>query len=179
MIASGDELQELASATVAALKAAARDYPGGIPIQHDSLSDKEVLYVGPTQPQIVFVRQAVHESFPFSDEEGQLLHRVVEQGLRLSVEHVGILGIVGGQRSSEDIQTQLKLLKPEFLIVLGKLPLRVLPTQLQQAKPHEITKSEGMRVVVTYGLAEVLANQGCKRQLWLDLKQVMSSLGME
>ena len=142
---------------------------------------------------------------PFVGRAGQLLTRIIENGLKLKREDVYIANVVKcrptidglGQRDrppeSDEVKAcapylrqQIELIKPEVIITLGNPSTRFLLNTMEG-----ITKLRGkwqsyngIAVMPTYHPSFLLRNGGDagntpqKRDVWNDMKMVIEKLGL-
>jgi DNA polymerase len=147
--------------------------------------------------RLVFVGEApgFHEDQqgrPFVGAAGQLLTRMIA-AMQLSREQVYICNILKcrppGNRNPlpEEIQAcvpflkrQLGAIRPEAIVALGKFAAQFLlatdaPISRLRGRFHEY---QGIKVMPTFHPAFLLHNPERKRDVWEDLKQVMTLLGL-
>jgi len=152
---------------------------------------------GDEAARLVFVGEApgFHEDQqgrPFVGAAGQLLTRMIA-AMQLSREQVYICNILKcrppGNRNPlpEEIQScvpflkrQLGAIRPEAIVALGKFAAQFLlatdaPISRLRGRFHEY---QGIKVMPTFHPAFLLHNPERKRDVWEDLKQVMTLLGL-
>ncbi|MCG6908426.1 MAG: uracil-DNA glycosylase [Desulfobacteraceae bacterium] len=152
---------------------------------------------GDEAARLVFVGEApgFHEDQqgrPFVGTAGQLLTRMIT-AMQLSREQVYICNILKcrppGNRNPlpEEIQAcvpflkrQLGAIRPEAIVALGKFAAQFLlateaPISRLRGRFHEY---QGIKVMPTFHPAFLLHNPERKRDVWEDLKQVMTLLGL-
>ncbi len=142
---------------------------------------------------------------PFVGRAGQLLTRIVENGLKLKREDVYIANVVKcrptvdglGKRDrppeaaevtacSGYLRRQIELIRPEVIVTLGNPSTRFLLNTTEgitklRGKWHEYN---GIAVMPTYHPSFLLRNGGdagntpYKRDVWNDMKQVIEKLGL-
>lgn len=142
---------------------------------------------------------------PFVGRAGQLLTRIVENGLKLKREDVYIANVVKcrptvdglGKKDrppeaaevtacSGYLRRQIELIKPEVIVTLGNPSTRFLLNTTEgitklRGKWHEYN---GIAVMPTYHPSFLLRNGGdagntpYKRDVWNDMKQVIEKLGL-
>jgi len=130
---------------------------------------------------------------PFVGAAGQLLDRIIS-AIGLEREDVYICNIVKcrppGNRDPEPEETavcgrfvrrQLEIIRPEVVVALGKPSAQFLlgtdqPISRLRGRFHE---QGGLLIMPTYHPAYLLRNQGAKRPVWEDMKQVRDRLGLE
>jgi len=130
---------------------------------------------------------------PFVGKAGQLLTKIIENGLKIPRSEVYIANIVkcrppynrdpqADEASSclPFLQKQIKCIKPEVIIILGKVALKNLlniETTIKEARNANYTYSN-IPAIVTYHPSALLRNKQFKRPLWEDMKKVISMLGL-
>ncbi|MFO7496797.1 MAG: uracil-DNA glycosylase [Desulfobacterales bacterium] len=147
--------------------------------------------------RLVFVGEApgFHEDQqgrPFVGAAGQLLTRIIE-AMQLSREKVYICNILKcrppGNRNplppeiracEPFLKRQLGAIRPEVIVALGKFAAQTLlateaPISALRGRFHEY---QGIKVMPTFHPAFLLHNPDRKRDVWEDLKQVMTLLGL-
>ncbi len=142
---------------------------------------------------------------PFVGRAGQLLTRIVENGLKLKREDVYIANVVKcrptvdglGKKDrppeatevtacSGYLRRQIELIRPEVIVTLGNPSTRFLLNTTEgitklRGKWHEYN---GIAVMPTYHPSFLLRNGGdagntpYKRDVWNDMKQVIEKLGL-
>jgi DNA polymerase len=135
---------------------------------------------------------------PFVGEAGELLTRIIERGMGLTREDVYICNVVKcrppGNRDPERdeigaclpfLRQQINIIRPEVICTLGRIS-----TQELLEREIKITKERGkwnsfmdIPLMPTYHPAYIVRNPSRERELkgqvWEDIKQIMSHLGME
>jgi DNA polymerase len=147
--------------------------------------------------RLVFVGEAPgfhedQEGRPFVGAAGQLLTRMIG-AMQLSREKVYICNILKcrppGNRNPlpEEIRAcvpflkrQLGAIRPEVIVALGKFAAQTLlatdaPISRLRGRFHEF---QGIKVMPTFHPAFLLHNPDRKRDVWEDLKKVMTVLGL-
>ena len=128
---------------------------------------------------------------PFVGAAGQLLNRIIE-ACKMKREDVYILNTVkcrppGNRNPGEEELAncwpyaieQLEILQPEFICCLGSVAAKTL-LQTKQSIGRmrgQFFKFRGSQVIVTYHPAYLLRNPSAKRQVWDDMKILMSAMG--
>ena len=142
---------------------------------------------------------------PFVGRAGQLLTRIIENGLKLKREDVYIANVVKcrptvdglGKKDrppeatevtacSGYLRRQIELIRPEVIVTLGNPSTRFLLNTTEgitklRGKWHEYN---GIAVMPTYHPSFLLRNGGdagntpYKRDVWNDMKQVIEKLGL-
>ena len=130
---------------------------------------------------------------PFVGAAGQLLNRII-QACTLTREEVYILNTVKcrppGNRNPTAVEVehcrpffeqQLKLIQPEFICCLGGVAAKaLLPNTTSVGKMRlRLHEWRDAKVVVTYHPAYVLREPKAKRQVWDDMKFLMSQMGVK
>jgi DNA polymerase len=135
---------------------------------------------------------------PFVGEAGNLLTKIIENGMKWSRKDVYICNVVKcrppGNRDPErdEIETcvpflarQIALIRPEVICTLGRIATGVLlgrPVQITRirGKWHDY---QGIPVMPTFHPAYITRNPSRERplkaQVWEDIKEIMKRLGME
>ncbi len=140
---------------------------------------------------------------PFVGRAGELLTRIIENGMRLRREDVYIANVVKcrptvdglGKKDrppdpeetaacSPFLLRQIELIQPEVIVTLGNPSTRfLLKTQegITKLRGREASY-EGIPVFPTYHPSYVLRNGGdsspLKKDVWADIKKVMAKLGL-
>ena len=130
---------------------------------------------------------------PFVGRAGQLLTRIIENGMKIPRSQVYIANIVKCRPPANRdpmpdeaqccigfLKEQIKIVNPKVLILLGKVALKnLLGVESSISKARESTyEYEGIKVFVTYHPSALLRNEAYKRPVWEDIKKVMKYLGM-
>jgi DNA polymerase len=167
--------------------------------------------VGSHDAQVMFVGEGPgfdedHKGEPFIGRSGQLLDKIMES-IGLSRKTVYIANIVkchpmtdpsdpelrGNDRppSPDEIaacrgwlDTQIRTIKPRFLVTLGAVPARVLlgdasPISKIRGKWREYDPGAGapsVRLMPTFHPAALLRNPDLKRDVWIDMKNLREEL---
>ncbi len=159
---------------------------------------KIVFGVGHAQARIVLVGEAPGrdedmEGEPFVGAAGRLLTDILQKGMKLQRGDVYICNVVKCRppqnRNPEPdeiaacspvLHAQLRLVRPEVILTLGKFAAQTLlgsSTPITQLRGHW-QEWEGIPVMPTFHPAHLLRNPALKREVWEDVKQVMTRLGM-
>ncbi len=158
-----------------------------------------VFGVGNPHPRIVFMGEAPgfdedKQGEPFVGAAGQLLTRIIENGMGLRRSDVYILNTLKcrppNNRTPEPeevancrgfFEQQLDILQPEYIVCLGAVAaLNVLETKLAVGRLRgRFHDYRGIKVLVTYHPAYLLRNPDDKRKTWDDIKMLMRDMGME
>ncbi len=157
-----------------------------------------VFGVGDPRARLVFVGEGPghdedQQGEPFVGAAGQLLTRIIG-AMGLSREQVYICNIIKcrppGNRnpSPEEIATcspflkrQLAVIQPDFICSLGTFATQTLlntqtPISRLRGQFHEF---EGIQVLPTYHPAYLLRNSEKKRDVWNDMKTLMTAMGLK
>jgi uracil-DNA glycosylase len=157
-----------------------------------------VFGVGDPRARLVFVGEGPghdedQQGEPFVGAAGQLLTRIIG-AMGLSREQVYICNIIKcrppGNRnpSPEEIATcspflkrQLAVIQPDFICSLGTFATQTLlntqtPISRLRGRFHEF---EGIQVLPTYHPAYLLRNSEKKRDVWNDMKTLMTAMGLK
>lgn len=128
---------------------------------------------------------------PFVGKAGQLLTKIIENGMKIPREQVYIANIVkcrppGNRDPLPDeadaclgyLESQIKFVKPKAIILLGKVAAKYLmgiETSISRARQNSYN-FENIPVFVTYHPSALLRNQQYKRPTWEDIKKVLACL---
>lgn len=130
---------------------------------------------------------------PFVGKAGQLLTKIIENGMKIPREQVYIANIVKCRPPANRdpmpdeaqccigfLKEQIRIVNPKVLILLGKVAIKnLLGIESSMSKARETTyEYEGIKVFVTYHPSALLRNESFKRPVWEDIKKVMKYLGM-
>jgi uracil-DNA glycosylase len=131
---------------------------------------------------------------PFVGAAGKILTDIIERGIRIPREKVFIANVVKcrppGNRDPEPdevdschgfLEQQIKIVKPRVVVALGRVAAGFLlkseePISRVRGNWHEFL---GFPVMPTFHPAYLLHNPGAKREVWNDIKQVLSLLAEE
>ncbi len=131
---------------------------------------------------------------PFVGKAGELLTRIIENGMGIKREAVYICNVVKcrppGNRDPNPheiakclpfLKAQLEIISPEVICTLGRVSGQAL-----LGSGFRITRDrghwrayEGVPLMPTFHPAYLLRNPGAKRPVWDDVKSIMGKLGME
>lgn len=133
------------------------------------------------------------QGIPFVGRAGQLLTRMIENGMGIPRSQVYICNVVKcrppGNRNPEpdEIETcepflkqQLDIIQPKVIVALGKFAAQTLlqtgtPISRLRGNWHEYN---GIKLMPTYHPSYLLRSPGEKRNAWEDLRKVMDELGL-
>ncbi len=131
---------------------------------------------------------------PFVGAAGQLLTKIIENGMGLRRDDVYILNTLKCRppqnRTPEPAEVancrgffeqQLDILQPEYLVCLGAVAAQnLLETTVAvgrlRGKFHDY---RGIKVLVTYHPAYLLRNPEEKRKTWDDIKLLLADMGLD
>lgn len=157
-----------------------------------------VFGVGKPEARIFFVGEGPGEDEdiqgePFVGRAGQLLTKIITDGMGLKREEVYIANIVKcrppenrNPKPAEAIEclpflkAQIAAVNPEVIICLGKIAVLYL---LQRAEPigqlrGRWTSYNGIPVMPTFHPSYLLRNPSAKAEVWIDIQEVMKKLGI-
>ena len=127
---------------------------------------------------------------PFVGPAGQLLNKIIS-AIHMQRESVYIGNIVkcrppeNRNPSSDEAETckpfllrQIRAIKPEFICALGSVAARTLlgTTKSVAMLRHQFHSFEDARLLVTYHPAYLLRNPEKKRDVWEDMKMLMTAM---
>lgn len=159
---------------------------------------KIVFGVGNVNARLMFIGEAPGEDEdlqgePFVGKAGQLLTKIIENGMRLKREDVYIANVVKcrppGNRTPKPIEalncipflkSQISIVSPEVIVCLGKVAFQYLIHPIEtigqvRGKWFEYNK---IPVMVTYHPSYLLRNPSAKAIVWNDIQEVMKKLGI-
>ena len=128
---------------------------------------------------------------PFVGKAGQLLTKIIENGMKIPRESVYIANIVKCRPPSNRdplpdeaavcigyLKKQIEIIDPKVIILLGKVAAKhLLGLETTITKARESTYSYGdIKVFVTYHPSALLRNENYKRPVWEDIKKAMNYL---
>jgi uracil-DNA glycosylase family 4 len=157
-----------------------------------------VFGVGDPEAPLMFVGEAPgaeedRRGEPFVGRAGQLLDRIITQGLKLTREQVYIANVLKCRppenrdpRPDEVsscrnyLEQQIEAVKPQIIVALGKPAAAFLTGQETSMKRlrGESHLYKGIPVVVTYHPAFLLRQPQYKAHCWQDLQRVISALDL-
>lgn len=128
---------------------------------------------------------------PFVGKAGKLLTKIIESGLGISREECYIANIVKCRPPQNRdpfeneaaacipyLQRQIELIKPEIIVLLGRVAMNHLlgiTPSLKVARADKHTY-KNIPVIVTYHPAALLRNPALKKDVWNDLQVVIKDL---
>ena len=154
---------------------------------------------GNPKARLVFVGEGPgfdedREGRPFVGKSGQLLTRIIENGMGLTRDAVYICNVVkcrppGNRDPNPDeikvclpfLKAQLSIIGPDVICALGRVACQAL-----MGGDFKITRHrgkwriyEGIPLMPTFHPAYLLRNAAAKRPVWDDVKSIMGKLGLE
>jgi len=160
--------------------------------------DRNTVVFGEGSPaaQLVFVGEAPGEDedlqgIPFVGRAGQLLTRIILNGMKMRREDVYICNIIkcrppGNRNPSASeifrclpfVERQLEIIQPKVICALGAVAAQALlntdePIGRLRGRWHDW---RGIPMMVTYHTAYLLRTPAAKPKVWGDIKQVMARL---
>ncbi len=150
---------------------------------------------GDPDAQLVFVGEGPgaeedKQGVPFVGRAGQLLTKMIE-AMGLSRDRVHIINVVKcrppGNRDPEPdevascspfLKAQLEIIKPKVIVTLGRYASQTLlatTTPMSQLR-GTWTSYQGIDVMPTFHPAFLLRNPPKKKEVWMDLQEVMTRL---
>ncbi len=155
-----------------------------------------VFGVGDPDAKLCFMGEAPgadedRQGEPFIGAAGQLLNRIIV-ACKMKREEVYILNTIkcrppNNRNPTETecgncrpfLNRQLELLQPEYICCLGGIAAKhLLSTELSVGRLRgRLYDYEGIPVVVTYHPAYLLRNPDAKKDVWADMKFLMSEMG--
>ncbi len=157
-----------------------------------------VFGVGNPKAELVFVgegpgRDEDVQGEPFVGKAGQLLTKMIQNGMGLRREDVYICNVVkcrppNNREPLPDevascrpfLEEQLKAISPKVICVLGNVAAKALlgdETRITRVRGKIFTR-DGVTVVPTYHPSYLLRFQEAKKEAWEDLKRIMGILGL-
>lgn len=128
---------------------------------------------------------------PFVGKAGQLLTKIIENGLKVPRQSIYICNIVKcrppGNRDPYDMEAaacisylkkQIELVQPKVIVLLGKVALRYLmgiDKSMHKSREMELFYQD-IPVYPTYHPSALLRNDKFKRPVWEDMKKVIRKL---
>ncbi len=131
---------------------------------------------------------------PFVGKAGQLLTRIIENGMGLTRDAVYICNVVkcrppGNRDPNPDeietclpfLKSQLAVIGPEVICAMGRVSCRALlgdDFRITRDRGHW-RDYEGIPLMPTFHPAYLLRNPAAKRPVWDDVKSIMEKLGLK
>ncbi|MCF8142599.1 MAG: uracil-DNA glycosylase [Deltaproteobacteria bacterium] len=131
---------------------------------------------------------------PFVGESGKLLTRIIENGMGLTRKDVYICNVVKchppGNRDPEKdeiepcipfLREQLRIIGPEVICCLGRVAGQALlgADFKISAQRGQWRSYQGIPLMPTFHPAYLLRNPSSKREVWEDIKKIMTRIGLE
>lgn len=131
---------------------------------------------------------------PFVGKAGQLLTRIIENGMGLTRDAVYICNVVkcrppGNRDPQPDeikvclpfLKHQLRLIAPDVICGLGRVACQTLlgPEFRITRDRGKWREYDGIPFMPTFHPAYLLRNESAKRPVWEDVKAIMNRLGLE
>ena len=128
---------------------------------------------------------------PFVGRAGQLLTEIIK-AMKLSRDDVYIANVIKCRppenRNPEPdeldecrpyIRRQVEIIKPKVIVTLGRFALQSLieKSYAISAVRGQWLEYNGVKVMPTYHPAYLLRNPAAKKEVWADMKKVMTALG--
>jgi uracil-DNA glycosylase len=156
-----------------------------------------VFGVGNPNADLMFVGEAPGrdedmKGEPFVGRAGQLLTDIIK-AMKLTRDDVYIANVIKCRppenRNPEPdelescrpfIRRQIEMIQPKVIVTLGRFALQSLTEKSYSisAVRGEWLEANGVRVMPTYHPAYLLRNPSAKRDVWSDMKKVMTELGI-
>jgi uracil-DNA glycosylase family 4 len=162
--------------------------------------DKFVFGSGNANARLMFIGEAPgadedRQGLPFVGRAGQLLTKMIENGMGIPRKEVYIANILKcrppGNRDPLPAEReqctpvlieQIRIIKPEFICCLGRISGRFLlglddtiPLKAMRQRFYEFM---GARVCVTYHPSALLQHAEWKKDAWADLKFLIQAMGL-
>jgi len=160
---------------------------------------KLVFGTGNVRASIMFIGEGPGEDedirgIPFVGRAGQLLTKIIENGMRIPRASVYIANIVKCRPPENRepladeaaacigyLKKQISVVKPKVIVLLGKTALKYLlgyeKMSIREAR-EQTFEYQGIPVFVTYHPSALLRNPAYKPHTWEDIKRVMKFLGL-
>jgi len=157
-----------------------------------------VFGVGDPAARILFVGEGPgaeedRQGIPFVGRAGQLLTDIITKGMGLRRQDVYIANVVKCRPPENRVpqpdematcmpflEAQIEAIRPEVIVALGGTACQGLlgaPAQITKIRGRW-TDFRGIPLMPTFHPSYLLRNPGAKKQVWEDIQQVMSKLGM-
>ena len=158
----------------------------------------QVVYgVGNPHADLMFIGEAPGrdedlKGEPFVGRAGQLLTDIIK-AMKLTRDDVYIANVIKCRppenRNPEPdeldacrpfIKRQIELIQPKVIVTLGKFALQSLTGRAYaiSAARGQSTEYDGIKVMPTYHPAYLLRTPSAKKEVWQDMKKVMTELGI-
>jgi len=156
-----------------------------------------VFGVGSPNAELMFIGEAPGrdedlKGEPFVGRAGQLLTDIIK-AMKLSREQVYIANVIKCRppenRNPEPdeleacrpfIQRQVRLIQPRVIVTLGRFGLQSLTEKAYSISSvrGQWLEYDGIKLMPTYHPAYLLRNPAAKKDVWADMKKVMTELGI-
>jgi DNA polymerase len=157
-----------------------------------------VFGAGNPRARLMFVGEAPgadedEQGVPFVGRAGQLLTDIIEKGLRMPRAEVYIANVIKcrppGNRNPEPDEVtscepflfrQVEAVRPEVIVALGTFAAQTLlrtKTPISRLR-GQLFEYQGARLVPTFHPSFLLRNPSSKRDVWQDMKTVLTLLGL-
>jgi uracil-DNA glycosylase len=164
-----------------------------------SKSRTQVVYgVGNPDADLMFIGEAPGreediQGEPFVGRAGQLLTDIIK-AMKLTRDDVYIANVIKCRppenRNPEPdeldecrpyIRRQVEIIQPKVIVTLGRFALQSLTEKAFAISSvrGQWLEYNGVRVMPTYHPAYLLRNPAAKKEVWADMKKVMSELGLD
>jgi DNA polymerase len=164
-----------------------------------SKSRTQVVYgVGSPNADLMFIGEAPGrdediQGEPFVGRAGQLLTDIIK-AMKLTRNDVYIANVIKcrppeNRNPEQDeldscrpyIRRQVELIQPKVIVTLGRFALQSLTEKgyAISAVRGQWLDFDGIKVMPTYHPAYLLRNPAAKKEVWADMKKVMSALGLD
>jgi uracil-DNA glycosylase family 4 len=164
-----------------------------------SKSRTQVVYgVGNPNADLMFIGEAPGrdediQGEPFVGRAGQLLTDIIK-AMKLTRDDVYIANVIKcrppDNRNPEPdeldecrpyIRRQVEIIQPRVIVTLGRFALQSLTEKAFAISSvrGQWLEYNGVRVMPTYHPAYLLRNPAAKKEVWADMKKVMSELGLD
>jgi DNA polymerase len=163
-----------------------------------TLGRKQIVFgVGNPQADLMFVGEAPgadedEQGIPFIGRAGQLLTDIIEKGLKMSRADVYIANVIkcrppqNRNPEPDEVETcepflfqQIDIIKPKVIVALGKFGAQTLLRTLEPISKirGRVFEYRGSKLIPTFHPAYLLRNPSSKRDVWEDMKLVLTLLG--
>ena len=188
---------------------ASHDHPGNLEDLRAHIGDCRQCKLHEGRKQLVFGEGSPHARLvfvgegpgreenlvgkPFVGKAGELLSKIIENGMGLSRKDVYICNIVkcrppNNRDPEEDeiktcmpfLKQQVNIIRPEVICALGRVAGQALlggDFKISRERGKWFTYM-GIPLMATYHPAYLLRNGSAKRQVWDDVKKIMKHLGL-
>jgi DNA polymerase len=164
-----------------------------------SKSRTQVVYgVGNPNADLMFIGEAPGrdedlQGKPFVGRAGQLLTDIIK-AMKLTRDDVYIANVIKcrppeNRNPEQDeldacrphIRRQVEIIQPKVIVTLGRFALQSLTGKgfAVSAARGQWLEYQGIKVMPTYHPAYLLRNPAAKKEVWADMKKVMTELGLE